>query len=128
MALRDGRWRFRLQLDDGRTVERTTDDMTLTQVDLVERTCGFAWGYWDPPRSARTAVALFAVLLMVDGETEDKALQMAGELPARHCGTRSRGSHRRSRCRPPGSPRTPPPRRLLPGLGAVGRQLLGVGA
>jgi hypothetical protein len=82
MALRDGRWRFRLQLDDGRTVERTTDDMTLTQVDLVERTCGFAWGYWDPPRSARTAVALFAVLLMVDGETEDKALQMAGELPA----------------------------------------------
>lgn len=82
MALRDGRWRFRLELDGGTVLERTTDDLTLNQVDVVERTSGFAWGYWDPPRSARTAVALFAVLLMTDGTAEDKALQMAGELPA----------------------------------------------
>jgi hypothetical protein len=81
MALRDGRWRFRLEVD-GRAIERTTDDMTLNQVDVVERTCGFVWGAWDPPRSARTAIALFAVLLMVDGQPEDKALQLAGELPA----------------------------------------------
>jgi hypothetical protein len=82
MSLRDGKWTVRLELDDGRVLERDTDDMTLNQVDVVERACGFAWGYWDPPRSARTAVALFAVLLMVDGDTEDKALKLAGELPA----------------------------------------------
>jgi hypothetical protein len=81
MSLRDGRWRFRLEVD-GRTVERTTDDMTLNQVDVVERACGIVWGAWDPPRHARCAVALFAVLLMVDGTAEDKALQLAGELPA----------------------------------------------
>jgi hypothetical protein len=82
MALRDGRWRFRLELDGGRVLERTTDDMTLNQVDVVERASGIVWGAWDPPRHARCAIALFAVLLMVDGETEDKALQLAGELPA----------------------------------------------
>lgn len=82
MALRDGKWTVRLELDGSRVLERTTDDLTLNQVDVVERSCGIAWGFWDPTRSARTAVALFAVLLMVNGETEDKALKLAGELPA----------------------------------------------
>jgi hypothetical protein len=82
MALRDGKWTVRLELDGGRVLERSTDDMTLNQVDVVERASGIAWGFWDPQRSARVATALFAVLLMVDGETEDKALTLAGELPA----------------------------------------------
>jgi hypothetical protein len=83
MALRDGTWNCRLQLDDGRTLETNTDDLPLGMIDTAERAAGIPWAYMDPRGSVRVAVALFAVLLMQDGEAEDKALQLARELPGK---------------------------------------------
>lgn len=81
MALRDGSWTCRLQLEDGRVLEASTDDLPLGQIDVAERACGVPWAYMDPRGSVRVAIALFAVLLIRDGESEDKALQLARELP-----------------------------------------------
>jgi hypothetical protein len=83
MALRDGSYSIRLQLEDGRLLENSTDDLTLLQIDTAERACGIAWPFMDPTRNMRTAIALFAVLLIADGEDEDKALQLAGEMKGR---------------------------------------------
>jgi hypothetical protein len=83
MALRDGSWECRLQLEDGRTLEASTDDLLLGQIDTAERACGIPWAYMDPRGSVRVAIALFAVLLIRDGEAEDKALQLARELPGK---------------------------------------------
>lgn len=82
MALRDGSWQCRLELDDGRTLEANTDDLLLGQIDVAERASGVPWAYMDPRGSVRVAMALFAVLLIRDGEAEDKALQLVKELPA----------------------------------------------
>jgi len=82
MALRDGSWTCRLELDDGRTLEVNTDDLPLGQIDVAERACGVPWAYMDPRGSVRVAMALFAVLLIRDGEAEDKALQLVQDLPA----------------------------------------------
>lgn len=82
MALRDGSWLVRLKLDDGRELEASTDDLTLTQLDVAERASAIPWPLMDPRRSSRVAMALFAVLLIRSGEAEDKALQLAAEMPA----------------------------------------------
>jgi hypothetical protein len=82
MALRDGSWLVRLELDDGRTLEASTDDLTLAQLDVAERASGIPWPVMDPRRSIRVAMGLFTVLLIRDGEAEDKALQLVQELPA----------------------------------------------
>jgi hypothetical protein len=83
MALRDGSWNCVLHLDDGRRLEANTDDLPLGMIDTAERASGIPWAFMDPRGSVRVAVALFAVLLMQDGEAEDKALQLARELPGR---------------------------------------------
>jgi hypothetical protein len=82
MALRDGSWQVRLELDDGTTLEASTDDLTLAQLDVAERASGIPWPIMDPRRSARVAMALFAVLLIRNGTAEDKALALAAEFPA----------------------------------------------
>lgn len=83
MALRDGSWTCVLQLEDGRKLEASTDDLPLGLIDTAERACGIPWAYMDPRGSVRVAMALFAVLLIRDGEEEDKALQLAQELPGK---------------------------------------------
>lgn len=83
MALRDGSWNCRLQLEDGRVLVASTDDLLLGQIDTAERAAGIPWAYMDPRGSVRVAISLFAVLLIRDGEAEDKALQLARELPAK---------------------------------------------
>lgn len=82
MALRDGSWDCRLELDEGKTLAANTDDLLLGQIDVAERACGVPWAYMDPRGSVRVAMALFAVLLIRDGMAEDKALQTVQELPA----------------------------------------------
>jgi hypothetical protein len=82
MALRDGSWDCRLQLEDGRVLEANTDNLLLGQIDTAERAAGIPWAYMDPRGSVRVAMSLFAVLLIRDGESEDKAIQLARELPA----------------------------------------------
>lgn len=81
MNLHDGTWHVRLELDDGKVLTSSTDDLTLAQVDTVERVSGIPWALWDPRRSVRVAMALFVVLLIADGDSEDKALTRAQELP-----------------------------------------------
>jgi len=83
MSLRDGNWRIRLELPDGKVLESSTDELTLAQMDVAERASGVPWALWDPRRSVRVAIGLFVVLLVRDGTAEDKALQLAQELPGK---------------------------------------------
>lgn len=83
MALRDGSWQCRLELEDGRVLEANTDDLPLGLIDVAERASGVPWAFMDPRGSVRVAMGLFAVLLIRDGEAEDKALQLVKELPGK---------------------------------------------
>jgi len=83
MALRDGNWRIRLELPDGRVLESSTDDLTLQQFDVAERASGIPWALWDPRRSVRVAMGLFVVLMVNDGTTEDVALGLVQQLPGK---------------------------------------------
>jgi len=83
MALRDGNWRVRLELPDGKLLESSTDELTLAQIDVAERASGVPWALWDPRRSVRVAIGLFVVLLVKDGTAEDTALQLAQDLPGK---------------------------------------------
>jgi hypothetical protein len=80
MALRDGSWHVRLELEDQKVLTTSTDDMTLMQVDVVERVSGVPWALWDPRRSVRVAMALFVLLLVNDGTPEQQALEKVQQL------------------------------------------------
>lgn len=83
MALRDGNWKVQLQLPEGKVLESSTDELTLQQIDVAERVSGIPWAAWDPRRSVRVAMALFVVLLIRNGETEDQAVKLVQDLPGK---------------------------------------------
>lgn len=86
MARRDGSWLLRLQLADGQTLEASTDDLTLDELEIAERVSGVAWVAMNPLRSTKVAKGLLALLLIrqnlssgMDRATaEDKGLEVAG--------------------------------------------------
>jgi hypothetical protein len=91
MARRDGAWLLHLELEDGSTLEASTDDLTLDELEVAERVSGVAWAALNPLRSAKVAKGLLALLLirqnlatgMDRGTAEAKALEVAGQVTAR---------------------------------------------
>ncbi len=77
--LNDGRWRIRL---DG-FPDVTTDDLTLDDLETVEKVAGTPWVLINPLASVKEAKALLTVLLMRANVPETEALKAAGKTPLR---------------------------------------------
>jgi hypothetical protein len=77
--LTDGRWRVHL---DG-FPDVTTDELTLDDIEQVEKVCGIPWSLINPLASAKEAKGMLALLLMRAGKPEDEALRAAGKTPLR---------------------------------------------
>lgn len=84
MARLDGSWLCKLEGHP----DVSTDDLTLDELEIAERSCGVPYVLMDPHASVRVAKALFAVMLMrakLDAGTpqrqaEDEAVKAAGKL------------------------------------------------
>lgn len=76
-TLGDGRWRVHL---DG-FPDVTTDELTLDDIDTVEKVCGVPWVLINPLASAKEAKGMLTVLLVRAGIPEDEALKAAGKTP-----------------------------------------------
>jgi hypothetical protein len=61
----------------------STNDLTLDEVEVVERVCGVPYSLLNPLASVKVAKALFVVLAMRAGETEDAAVARLGKLSLR---------------------------------------------
>lgn len=77
--LNDGRWRVRLE----GFPDVTTDELTLDDIETVEKVAGVPWVLVNPLASAKEAKGLLTVLLMRAGIAEDEALKAAGKTPLR---------------------------------------------
>jgi hypothetical protein len=73
--MQDGRWRVHL---DG-FPDVTTDDLTLDDIETVEKVAGVPWVLINPLASAREAKGMLAVLLIRAGIPEAEALKAAGK-------------------------------------------------
>ena len=61
----------------------STNDLTLDEVELVERVCEVPYSLLNPLASVKVAKALFIVLAIRAGDTEDAAIARMGKLPLR---------------------------------------------
>lgn len=77
--LNDGRWRVRLE----GFPDVTTDELTLDDIETVERVAGVPWVLINPLASAKEAKGLLAILLVRAGIAEDEALKAAGKTNLR---------------------------------------------
>jgi hypothetical protein len=73
--LNDGRWRIKL---DG-FPDVTTDELTLDDIETVEKVAGVPWVMINPLASAKEAKGLLTILLVRAGVAEDEALKAAGK-------------------------------------------------
>lgn len=60
--------------------EVSTNDLTLDEVEIVERVCEVPYSLLNPLSSVKIAKALFVVLAMRAGEAEDAAIKRLGKL------------------------------------------------
>ena len=74
-TLNEGRWRIHL---DG-FPDVTTDELTLDDIEMVERVCSVPWVLINPLASAKEAKGLLTVLLIRGGIPESEALKAAGK-------------------------------------------------
>lgn len=70
---------WRVELDGYPSI--TTDELTLDEVELVEKVSGVPWVALNPTSSLRCAKALFVVMAIRAGQPEDEALEQAAKLP-----------------------------------------------
>jgi hypothetical protein len=77
--LNDGRWRVRLE----GFPDVTTDELTLDDIETVEKVAGVPWVMVNPLASAKEAKGLLTILLMRAGIPENEALKAAGRTPLR---------------------------------------------
>jgi len=82
-TLNEGRWRVHLEPHP----DITTDDLTLDDIELVEKVCNVPWVLINPLASAKEAKGMLTVLLMRAGVPEDEALKAAGKTPLRKLAT-----------------------------------------
>jgi len=61
----------------------STNDLTLDEVEVVERVCETPYSLLNPLASVKIAKALFVVLAMRAGETEEAAITRLGKLSLR---------------------------------------------
>jgi hypothetical protein len=59
----------------------TTNDLTLAEVEIVERVSGVPWVLMNPHASMRVAIALVAVVARRAGMDEAEAVEYARGLP-----------------------------------------------
>jgi len=59
---------------------QSTDDLTLDEIEAVEKASGVSWGFLNPLRSAAAAKALYAAFLVRDGVPDDEARTQVGAL------------------------------------------------
>jgi hypothetical protein len=78
-TLHDGRWRIHL---DG-FPDVTTDELTLDDIETVEKVCSVPWVMVNPLASAKEAKGLLVVTLMRAGIPETEALKAAGKTTLR---------------------------------------------
>jgi hypothetical protein len=78
-TLNDGRWRIHL---DG-FPDVTTDELTLDDIELVEKVCSVPWVMINPLASAKEAKGMLTVLLLRAGIPEQEALKAAGKTTLR---------------------------------------------
>ena len=71
----DYHWRVEFE---GRTV--TTDELTLDEIELVERVSGTPWVNINPRASLKCAKALLIVMAIRAGEAEDAAFRRLSKL------------------------------------------------
>lgn len=81
--LNDGRWRIRLE----GFPDVTTDELTLDDIETVEKVASVPWVMINPLASAKEAKGLLCVLLMRAGIPEGEALKAAGRTPLRKLAT-----------------------------------------
>jgi hypothetical protein len=74
-TLNEGRWRVHLE----GFPDLTTDELTLDDIETVEKVCAVPWVLINPLASAREAKGLLAVLLIRGGVPEPEALKAAGK-------------------------------------------------
>lgn len=70
---------WRVDLDGYPSI--TTDELTLDEVEIVERVSGTPWVVINPTNSLKCAKALFVVMAVRAGLSEDDALAQAAALP-----------------------------------------------
>jgi len=61
----------------------STNDLTLDEVEVVETVSGVPYSLLNPLSSVKIAKALFVVLAMRAGESEDAAIARLGKMPLR---------------------------------------------
>lgn len=82
-TLNEGRWRVHL---DG-FPDLTTDELTLDDIETVEKVCSVPWVLINPLASAKEAKGLLAVLLIRAGVPEQEALKAAGKTTLKKLAT-----------------------------------------
>jgi hypothetical protein len=78
-TLNEGRWRIHL---DG-FPDVTTDELTLDDIETVEKVCSVPWVLINPLASAKEAKGMLTVLLIRAGIPEPEALKAAGKTTLR---------------------------------------------
>lgn len=58
----------------------TTDELTLDEVELVEKVSGIPWVAINPTSSLKSAKALFVVMAVRAGVSEDEALKLVSAM------------------------------------------------
>lgn len=51
----------------------SSDDLTLDELDVVEKASGIGWGFLNPIRNAATARTLLALWYVKEGRTDEEA-------------------------------------------------------
>lgn len=69
---------WRVDLDGYPSI--TTDELTLDEVELVEKVAGVPWVAINPTNSLRCAKALFVVMAVRAGVDEDEALKSVSAM------------------------------------------------
>jgi hypothetical protein len=69
---------WRVDLDGYPSI--TTDELTLDEVELVEKVAGVPWVAINPTNSLRCAKALFVVMAVRAGVAEDEAIKSVSSM------------------------------------------------
>jgi len=81
--LQDGRWR--VELEGFPAI--TTDELTLDDIEIVEKIAGVPWVMINPLATAKEAKGMLTVMLVRAGIPEGEALKAAGKTSLRKLAT-----------------------------------------